>query len=361
MVRVAGGRSPHNMIISGFRERGTLSSCRTIGWIAMKCRTGSSSGSSMAAVTRSAEYWKHPFIKDARILSWDDAMTEFRDATGRPGPSTGKLVTTPRGRMTIQSAESVGTKRLRIVNSRAGVFPPSIIGTVPRLREMPGSAHTFFHYSNFAGRGPARTGSLQGMSRSGTYDLAGNVKEWSWNEAAQRKRYILGGAWNEPAVHVPRGGRSFSIPARPCVRIPLHEVLDSLSRLHRRLTEPVIAAARNYAKEQPASEKVFRVYRETCMPTTRRRSTLLSNPRDTREADWIKQKITLDAAYGNERMATYLFLPQECGSAVSNDCSFSRGGIDLRAFQRQPGRDAADRFPSQKRSRRPMAYLQGHL
>ena len=29
--------------------------------------------------------------------------------------------------------------------------------------------------------------------------MAGNVKEWCWNEAGDGKRYILGGAWDEPA------------------------------------------------------------------------------------------------------------------------------------------------------------------
>src|SRR5262249_22130634 len=33
------------------------------------------------------EYWTEKFVKDGRTLSWDEAMTNFRDRTGRPGPS----------------------------------------------------------------------------------------------------------------------------------------------------------------------------------------------------------------------------------------------------------------------------------
>jgi formylglycine-generating enzyme required for sulfatase activity len=32
------------------------------------------------------EYWKYPFVKRAKRLSWEDAMREFRDQTGLPGP-----------------------------------------------------------------------------------------------------------------------------------------------------------------------------------------------------------------------------------------------------------------------------------
>ena len=48
-------------------------------------------------------------------------------------------------------------------------------------------------FSNFDGKGPAAVGSHQGLGPYGTCDMAGNVKEWTWNEAGT-KRYILGGA-----------------------------------------------------------------------------------------------------------------------------------------------------------------------
>ena len=49
---------------------------------------------------------------------------------------------------------------------------------------------------NFAGKGALPVGSVA-LTRAGTTNMAGNVKEWCWNSSAE-KRYILGGAWNEP-------------------------------------------------------------------------------------------------------------------------------------------------------------------
>ena len=42
---------------------------------------------------RKREYWRHPFVKDGRELTWEQAMEEFRDTTGRPGASTWALGT----------------------------------------------------------------------------------------------------------------------------------------------------------------------------------------------------------------------------------------------------------------------------
>jgi tRNA A-37 threonylcarbamoyl transferase component Bud32 len=46
---------------------------------------------------RNKEYWEHEFIKDGRILSWEEAMAEFVDQTERPGPSTWQAGYYPEG------------------------------------------------------------------------------------------------------------------------------------------------------------------------------------------------------------------------------------------------------------------------
>ena len=42
------------------------------------------------------EYWREKFTKDGHDLSWSDAMAEFRDSTGRAGPSTWTSMPLPR-------------------------------------------------------------------------------------------------------------------------------------------------------------------------------------------------------------------------------------------------------------------------
>ena len=44
------------------------------------------------------EYWKTPFVRDGKPVSWDEAMAVFRDTTGRPGPSTWEGGTFPTGK-----------------------------------------------------------------------------------------------------------------------------------------------------------------------------------------------------------------------------------------------------------------------
>jgi len=44
------------------------------------------------------EYWTHSFKKDGRTIPWEQAMAEFRDRTGRPGPATWEMSDYPDGR-----------------------------------------------------------------------------------------------------------------------------------------------------------------------------------------------------------------------------------------------------------------------
>jgi eukaryotic-like serine/threonine-protein kinase len=47
---------------------------------------------------KNPEYWKELVVRKDRTLSFDEAMAEFEDTTGRRGPSTWELGTYPEGK-----------------------------------------------------------------------------------------------------------------------------------------------------------------------------------------------------------------------------------------------------------------------
>ena len=81
---------------------------------------------------REAEYWTQPFRDGTRVLSFDEAMTRFRDATGRPGPRHGSSAAIPKGRPTFQwryqLVRGVGVHGVRRQE------PADAVSLVPRRR-----------------------------------------------------------------------------------------------------------------------------------------------------------------------------------------------------------------------------------
>ena len=77
--------------------------------------------------------------------------------------------------------------------------------------------------SNFSGKGLAQVGEYQGLGAYGTFDMAGNAKEWCLNSTGSR-RYILGGAWNEPSYMFTDRDAQDPFGRQPELRIPLREI-----------------------------------------------------------------------------------------------------------------------------------------
>jgi len=145
------------------------------------------------------------------------------------------------------------------------------------------------------------------MSPFGTYDMGGNAKEWCWN-ATGNKRFILGGAWNEPPyMFVDQDAQSpfdrLATYGFRCVK----EIPGTL--LPKAALEPISFTFRDYAKEKPAADQVFaalkNLYRYDPGPLDAAIEAV-----DESSANWTKQKVTFNTAYGNERMSAYVFLPK---------------------------------------------------
>jgi eukaryotic-like serine/threonine-protein kinase len=251
---------------------------------------------------KSRQYWQHEFAESGQVLSWEEAMDRFRDATGRPGPSIWELGTYPEDQADFPVG-GVTWYEAAAYCEFAGKSLPTVYHWYKAAGL--GIASDILGFSNFDGKGPSKVGQRQGLGPHGTYDMAGNVKEWAWNTEGN-KRYILGGGWNET-------GYMFAIQD---LQLPLSRAATFGFRcakypapLGAALTARIPTLARDYAKEQPASETVFQLYRNLFTYDRTELDARIESVDDSTQY-WRKEKVTFNAAYGNERVIALLFLPK---------------------------------------------------
>jgi formylglycine-generating enzyme required for sulfatase activity len=141
---------------------------------------------------RDPKYWKQPFVDGSRTLSFDQAMALFRDKTDRSGPSSWELGTFPSGQEDYP-VSGVSWYEAAAYAEFVGKSLPTVYHWYHAAFSQDMRFSDILFQSNFSRKGPARVGSYPGIGPFGTYDMAGNVKEWAFNASGDR-RYILGGA-----------------------------------------------------------------------------------------------------------------------------------------------------------------------
>jgi formylglycine-generating enzyme required for sulfatase activity/dienelactone hydrolase len=253
------------------------------------------------------EFWIHAFEEKGRRLSFEQAMARFTDRTDRPGPSTWELSRYPRG----QEDYPVGGVSWYEAAAYAA-FEGRELPTVTHWARAASSsaARWITPLSNFSDKGPVPVGTSRGVSRFGNLDMAGNVREWCFNQQTGpgETRFILGGGWNDPAyAFVDRYAqspwdRSATNGFRLMTDRGTREALEVLKR-------PIPREFRDYAVEKPVSEAESRIFLR--MYAYDRKPLNAVVERTDVSEDWTRERVTFDAGYGNERMIAYLFLPKK--------------------------------------------------
>ena len=250
------------------------------------------------------EYWEHPFEKDGRSLTWQEATAEFVDRTGRSGPSTWEIGAHPPG---TEDHPVTGVSWYE-----AAAYAKWSGRSLPTLYHWYSAAWTglaafITPNSNLNGDGLAAVGVHRAVTPVGTYDMAGNAREWVLNEGGDL-RYIAGGGWNDAGFYFHDATQAPPFDRSPANGFRLMTDLGDPD-LFAATGEAIPRATRDFSAESPVSDEVFEFFRSSFNYDDTALNEEIERV-DTVPAG-IRERITFDAAYGDERMILYLFLPPD--------------------------------------------------
>ncbi|MCA9753670.1 MAG: dienelactone hydrolase family protein, partial [Gemmatimonadetes bacterium] len=163
--------------------------------------------------------------------------------------------------------------------------------------------------ANLAGTGTVPVGTTHSVNRFGVHDLAGNVREWIRNEVnPNRQRFILGGGWNDPdyafadAYAQSAWNRAASNGFRCLHEIPGDDARpDALDRV-------IDLPFRDYAAESPVGDEVFQFFLRLFLYDRAPLNASVDAEFPGTELGHHRI-VTVDAAYGGERLPLHVFRP----------------------------------------------------
>lgn len=261
------------------------------------------------------KYWKQEFLKDGKVLTWEEAMSQFVDQTGQPGPATWEAGSYIDGQSEypvsgVSWYEAAAYAEFAGKSLPTGTHWGLARGDATPLIIYPqvGGFAVFAPFSNFGGKSSVPVGSLPGITTYGAYDMAGNVREWCWNET-WKGRLIRGGAWGDNTYmfdalsQAPPLDRSIKNGFR-CAFYPDREKIPESA-----FAKVIPFQPRDFPKEKPVPDSIFQVYREQFsydkIPIKARIESQKENPEG-----WILERINFDAPYSGEKIIASLFLPK---------------------------------------------------
>ena len=250
------------------------------------------------------EYWTEKFAGDGKELSWANAMAEFRDTSGRPGPSTWAGGHYPEGK----GDYPVGGVSWFEAAAYAAYAKKELPAFAQWYKMAPEEvARHVVPMSNISTNEVAPAGKYGGVGPYGTYDTAGNVREWVLNPVDKDLRFILGGSWRSPSYmyYTPEAASPFDRSETDGFRC-----VQNLAPLAAATLGEVKRTTRDFTKFKPSDDEVFHAYQLLYAYPTKAPLNVQEQGLVQETVDWREEKVSFDTGYRGERMTAYLFLPK---------------------------------------------------
>ena len=249
-------------------------------------------------------------------------VASYKDKTGRPGPATWEAGDFPAG----QGDLPVGGVSWYEAQAYAR-FVHKSLPTIYHWANAANVAQARFVVpgSNFDSNGPVRGGTSAGVTMYGLFDMAGNVREWCENSAGENQRFILGGGWSDPPYQFTD---AYAQPAnnRAAINgIRLVKYLKDDAALAKS-KEAATRAFRDYKKEKPVSAGEYEALRHV-FDYDRTALNARVDGRDTTDEDYILERVSFDAAYGNERLFANVYVPKRGKPPYQATVMFPGSGV----------------------------------
>jgi formylglycine-generating enzyme required for sulfatase activity/dienelactone hydrolase len=298
------------------------------------------------------ECWKHAFRRDGVTLTWEAAISEFVDETGRPGPATWAYGTFPEGRADYP-VTGVSWYEAAAYAEFSGKELPTVyhwaVGTNVYYGEF------LIPLSNLEGSGLAPVGSFTGsLDSNGLYDTPGNAREWCFN-ASGEDRFILGGAWNDPVYRFGQGVARAPLERSPgngfrCMIVRSRDASDP------RLWGPLPRIAPlDWSAVEHYSDAVWGTWVSLLALDDRPLDSRIERVDDT-PPHWRLEKVSFVPAYDGERMLAYLLLPRNTEPPYDAVLFYNGGAFGLGSSRNGQGLVCMDKIDYIVRAGRAAVY-----
>ena len=258
---------------------------------------------------KNPQYWvEMDFIRDGVSLTLEEAQELMTDTTGMMGPAGWEVGTYIQGTEDKPVTGVSWYEALAYARYKGNILPPMFHwakAAFPPDEIISPISPKLLKTSNFSKEDISVVG--QGEGAYGTFDMAGNAKEWVWNIFGGRG-LTLGGAFDEPTY----------LASQTAPEARMNRSLKNGFRTARLINprdlnpfgDPIeTQAPKDLSFYKPMSDEVFNVYSRSFQVSS-------SNPKfeevyiNDSHPVWIKERIKLEVGYNNESMDVLIFRPK---------------------------------------------------